>query len=128
MSPRRAIVSALMLLFVLVPAAGAAPSTDARSEIDHLLAVVNDSGCEFNRNGAWYDSKMAHAHLRNKYEYLLVINVVSTAEDFIEKVATDSSFSGQPYEMRCDGGPAMASGPWLYRELARFREHGMTPR
>jgi hypothetical protein len=36
----------------------------ARQEIAHLLDYVGQSGCQFNRNGSWHDSKAAREHLQ----------------------------------------------------------------
>ena len=37
-------------------------------EINHLLGLIENSGCEFFRNGTWYDAQRAAAHLRGKYQ------------------------------------------------------------
>jgi hypothetical protein len=50
-----------------------------------LLGFVANSGCEFFRNGSWYDGKKAEAHLRYKYETLATRDRINTAEDFIEE-------------------------------------------
>jgi len=47
-------------------------------------------------------------------------NLINSNEDFIGKAATASSFSGQPYEVRCNGGATLTSNQWLRNELARF--------
>jgi Family of unknown function (DUF5329) len=67
------------------------PSAIATKEISHLFECLNFSTCEFNRNGSWYKADKAAAHLNRKYEYLLRRNLVSSAEDFIERAATESS-------------------------------------
>ena len=60
-------------------------------------------------------------NLRDKYKYLVASNLVNTAEEFIERAATESSFSGKPYEVRCNGGATMTSNQWLRKELTRIR-------
>jgi hypothetical protein len=111
----------LMLSMLVLPAARAAPPPAAQVEIDYLLAHVGASGCEFYRNGSWYDGSRAQAHLRAKYDYLAARNLVRSAEDFIDKAATKSSLSGQPYQIRCAGYAAVASNQWLRDALARYR-------
>jgi len=106
---------------MMMKAAHAAPPTKMQSEINYLLGFVEDSGCEFNRNGIWYDSKKAHDHLLKKYIFLESVNYIHTAEEFIEEVAMESSFSHQSYEVKCQGGPAMSSSQWLHDSLAEFR-------
>jgi hypothetical protein len=121
MNFRLVTVSSLMLALSLLSAARADPSAIAQREINYLLGYIEGSGCEFYRNGSWYDSKRAEAHLRNKYEYLADRNLINFTEDFIEKAATKSSFSDRPYEIRCSGGEAVASNQWLRKELAHYR-------
>jgi uncharacterized protein DUF5329 len=113
--------SALMLGLLLVPVGHAEPSTNVQIEVNFLLGYVEGSGCEFYRNGTWHDSKTAQAHLRDKYNYLVARNLINTTEDFIERAATESSFSGQPYKVRCNGGVTVTSKQWLRDELERFR-------
>jgi len=114
-----------MVIFGLALGPGAAvpsiaqPSAGAAQEIDHMLAYVEASGCGFFRNGSWYDAKRALDHLRVKYDYLK--SGIASSEEFIERAATKSSLSGQPYLVRCGAGEPVASGAWLMNELARYR-------
>ncbi len=111
----------LLLTFSLLPLARAEPPAKVQIEVNFLLGYVDGSTCEFYRNGTWHDSKMAQAHLRDKYKYLSARNQIITTEDFIEKAATKSSFTGQPYEVRCGDGVTVSSNQWLRTELTRFR-------
>lgn len=111
-------LSLLLSLYFPLNAA-AEPLLTTQLEIDHLLGYVESSRCEFQRNGSWYDSHSALAHLQSKYGFLR--NSVSTAEDFIEKAGSRSSMSGQPYQVRCGSGAPMPSAQWLRDELTRFR-------
>ena len=116
-----------VLLFVTLLTAGAsswaaAPSTAARTEIEHLLAFVANSGCQFNRNGTWYPAPEASAHLAEKERYLAERGRIASAEDFIAKAATKSSMTGRPYTVRCGSEPAVASDEWLTAELRRLRQ------
>jgi len=113
--------SVLILGLLLVPVAHAEPPTSVQIEVNFLLDYIEGSGCEFYRNGTWHDSKTAQAHLRDKYKYLVARNLVNTTEEFIERAATKSSFSDQPYEVRCNGGTMVTNNQWLREELARFR-------
>ena len=113
-----------LLGLALVTVASAAPPTIAQTEINFLLGFIESSGCEFYRNGSWYDSKRARAHLRNKYQLLAAADQITTAEDFIEKAATKSSLSGRSYQVRCGGGEAVTSNQWLRDVLARYRTYG----
>ena len=121
MNIRVVTVSGLLLGLSFLPAARAEPPVVAQTEINYLLGHLQGSGCEFYRNGSWYDSKRAEAHLRDKYEYLAARNQIGSTEDFIAKAATESSVSGRPYEVRCGGDKAVVSDKWLLKELAHYR-------
>lgn len=112
---------AILLAASLHGAAAAAPEAKARAEIAHLLDYVATPGCQFYRNGSWHEGAEARAHLKKKYDYLLKRDLVTNAESFIERAATESSMSGKPYQVKCGGGQAVASGPYLTEELKRFR-------
>ncbi|MFT7775971.1 DUF5329 domain-containing protein [Roseateles sp.] len=93
----------------------------ARAEVDALLARLQTSGCEFNRNGSWYAGADARAHLLKKLNYLEGKNLVQTAEQFIERGASGSSMSGTPYLVRCAGKLPVQSAQWLKAELQQVR-------
>jgi hypothetical protein len=109
----------LLCALTFLPFAHAAQTQETQTEISYLLTYVGSSGCDFFRNGSWYDSKRAEEHLRNKYAALSA--GVDTAEEFIEKTATKSSFSGRAYQVKCGGGDIVSSHDWLIDTLTRFR-------
>lgn len=120
---------AILPACVVVAAALAAPlSSTARSEIDGLMARLEASGCEFNRNGAWYSSTKAKDHLLGKLKYLEDRGAVQSAEQFIELAATASSMSGQPYLVRCGDGTPIPSAAWLLSQLQVMRSGGQAKR
>lgn len=104
-------------------AAGAAPAPRVQQDVEHLLAYVENSRCSFYRNGDWSDAKAAQAHLRMKYDYLAGRDKIANAKDFIELAASQSSLSGQPYQVLCPGGAPVLSRAWLGDELARWQLH-----
>lgn len=110
----------LPLLFAAA-AAAAPPSAAVRAEIDALLAALGESGCTFARNGSWHEAGEARAHLQRKLDHLLRRGAVATAEEFIERAASRSSISGEPYQVKCAGDAPTASGEWLTQRLARLR-------
>jgi hypothetical protein len=118
------VVLGLIIGLALLPAARAAPPLIAQTEISYLIGFIGSSGCEFYRNGSWYDSKAAETHLREKYTMLEASDRIRSSEDFIEQVATKSSLSGRPYQIRCVGGEVLTTNQWLYGVLARFRASG----
>ena len=61
----------------------AEPPATAQAEIRHLLGYLEQSGCQFLRNGRWHSAIDARRHLERKYRYLVEQGLVSSAEDFI---------------------------------------------
>lgn len=120
MSPYRS-AAAILLALTLHGSAGAAPDPRAQAEIAHLLDYVARPGCQFQRNGSWHDGPDAKNHLQRKLDYLVKRDLVTNAESFIERAASESSMSGKDYLVRCAAGKPVASAAWLKQELARFR-------
>jgi hypothetical protein len=121
---KTASMTSVFLALGLMTASGARaePPTGVQTEVNYLLGSVADSGCEFYRNGTWHDAKAARTHMLDKYEYLAARDLVRSTEQFIDRAASHSSVSGRPYEIRCNGGPAVTSKQWLQEKLARFRD------
>lgn len=123
--PHRAggLLAALCLgLLLLAPRAHAADGSEgAKAEIEHLLEYLGASDCEFYRNGSWYGPRKAAAHLRRKYDYYLDHAETPAAVEFIDTMASASSLSGQPYQVRCPGAEPVAAGAWFGAELSRHR-------
>jgi Family of unknown function (DUF5329) len=112
----------LMLGLMLTPARSIAQAHPVQEEVEHLLTFVAVSNCDFYRNGTWYTATQAQAHLREKYAIVFPGFQASTAEEFIEKVATKSAFTGIAYETRCAGQKSMAVSDWLLGELRHYRK------
>lgn len=62
----------------------------------------------------------AQEHLREKYNFLVVSDLVKTTDDFIELAASESSLTGTSNQVRCDGN-LIPSKQWLRTELNRLR-------
>lgn len=101
--------------------AHAAPSPSVLQEVQYLLGFIEQSGCDFNRNGSWADAKAAAGHVKMKFEYLLRQDKIASAADFIEKAASESSFSGTPYQVKCGKAAAILSRAWLSDELKKYQ-------
>ena len=123
--PFRALPSALagVTLSLAVGSAQAEVPAAVRAEVDHLLAYVGGSNCEFFRNGTWYDAKKGQSHIKDKFNFLLGKDMIKATPDFIDQAATKSYMSGEPYKVRCNG-VEIASAKWLGDELARYRAGG----
>ena len=88
------------------------------AEINALLEVVAKSGCDFQRNGSLHTSPDAAEHLALKYSRGR--RYVETTENFIDRLATNSSWTGRSYTVICDGVET-ASGTWLHAQLLGMR-------
>jgi hypothetical protein len=116
---------AVLLSGVAISAAAAASLSPAlRAEIDALMSALETSGCEFSRNGNWYSGAEAKLHLLRKLKYLEDKGMVQSTEQFIERAASTSSMTGQPYLVRCRSGAAVQSGAWLSSVLQSIRSAG----
>lgn len=121
---RRGSFLILGLLWALVALAD--PSIKVRLEVNVLLSYVENSGCQFYRNGTWSDAKTAQTHLRDKYNYLVARNRINSAEDFIDLAATSSSLTGLAYKVKCHE-ETVSSNQWLRNELSRLRTQKQVP-
>jgi hypothetical protein len=112
-------IRVLVLMILLTgPIAAALADTAADTEIRGLIQAVAESGCEFNRNGSVHSAEAAAEHLELKYSRGK--RYAHSAEAFIERLASKSSWSGKPYQMVCDGEEQPA-GDWLTATLEEFR-------
>lgn len=99
----------------------AAPGPQAQREIAQLISSLDGSQCRFQRNGSWHDGSDARAHLQRKYDYLLKKDMVDSAEQFIERAASQSSMSGKPYRIQCPGQPEQTAAAWFGARLQALR-------
>jgi len=115
-------IALLMVIWLPLTVSAAELSKTAQDEINHLLTHLEKSRCQFYRNGGWHSAAKARAHLEMKYDYLVKKGLIGTAEDFIEKAASQSSISGNAYQVKCGNGSSVTSAQWLEDELRRYRE------
>ena len=106
--------------FVLCALPLVATSATMDEEIDALLDAVGSSECLFVRNGKEYDVDAAVSHLqlkrKNGGRYF------KTTEEFIERIASKSSFSGKPYEIHCAEVPPQSASDWFSDRLEEIRK------
>ena len=114
---------ALMLLaplLLLAPPVAASRVEDP--EIKHLLEFVRGSACDFIRNDKRHDARDAADHLASKYRRGR--RWVNSADQFVSRIASKSTMSGDVYRVRCPGAAEQTSSAWLTGELQRFRTDG----
>ena len=95
-------------------------SADTQQEINHLLAFVANTTCQYERNGTVYDGARAEKHIKRKYEYFK--DKINSAEDFIKYSATKSTMSGKQYKIHCENIATQNSSDWLLDELKKYRD------
>ncbi len=90
-----------------------------KNEVQHLLQFVNDSPCQFERNGDHVKGPDAADHMMKKYQHF--IKEINNTDDFIRLAASKSELSGKPYKVLCQGLPAIPSADYLRNELNKYR-------
>ena len=111
-----------LLVLLAAPALIALPvPASQRVEIDALMAALQTSACEFQRNNLWHNAADAKSHLLRKLGYLEGKNAVQSTEQFIELAASKSSVSGRAYQVKCAGAAPVDSNIWLNTQLKIIR-------
>ena len=110
--------SLVLMILLLGTIDTARADTQADAEIQALIQAVAESECEFNRNGSVHSAEAAAEHLELKYSRGR--RYTDSAEAFIERLASKSSWSGKPYQMIC-GGETQPAGDWLTMRLEALR-------
>lgn len=92
------------------------------TEIDFLLESVAGSDCTFIRNGDEHQAADARDHLQMKRRRGK--RFFDSTEEFIERLASKSSWSGKPYRIRC-GGEEVNAGDWFTALLTEHRNQSI---
>ncbi len=107
----------LLLALALMPAVSLADTMN--EEIDYLIASVGRSGCTFVRNDRRYSGRDAREHLQSKRRRNA--QLIDSTQDFIEKIASESSTSGRPYLISCRGQQQQNANEWFKALLEKRR-------
>jgi hypothetical protein len=114
-------LAALALLPAFASAAHATPSEEEHRLITALIQRVQGMhAMKFVRNGEPHDAREAAEHLEAKYRHFR--KEIVTAEDFIERCATRSEVTGQPYMVQLADGKAREARGFMLQELHRLRQ------
>jgi len=89
------------------------------SEIDYILNAVVTSDCVFIRNGKEHGPQSAKDHLNLKRRRGK--RYFSSADEFIENLASSSSWSGKPYYIRCRDEEQRPASEWFNEVLQEYR-------
>ena len=102
----------IICLSVLFFMSSGKPALTENQKIDKMISYVRTMvGVTFIRNGTSYTAKEAADHLQTKREK--AGDEIKTARQFIKDIASVSSMSGQPYQMKFADGTVMKSGDVL---------------
>ena len=93
--------------------------SDMQNEIDHLLTFIENTECQYERNGEMHSGTDSVEHIKKKYNYFK--KEIDSAEKFIELSATKSTMSGQYYMVLCEDSQKIRSQEWLLQELKYYR-------
>lgn len=98
----------------------ATESAEASKQIDALISHVEGlEDVKFIRNGKEYSARNAAKFLRGKRK--AKADEITTALDFIEKVASYSGTTGKPYRIRLQNGSERPHGEYLKQVLSGLR-------
>jgi hypothetical protein len=115
---RRSFLAGAVLLPAIRPALSA-PAAQEQARIEQLIRFVeSQKDMVFIRNGTEYTSEDAGKFLRGKLEAMG--SDVKTAREFIDRIATKSSMSGEPYRVKFADGKTMLASHFLGAELKRL--------
>jgi len=118
MMRRRFVAGSLVLLSMAQAVVAAAPAQE-QSRIEKLIRYVeSQKTLKFVRNGTEYTAEDAGKFLRGKLEAMG--GEVTTARQFIKRIASRSSMSGQPYHVRLADGQILLAENFLEDELQRI--------
>ena len=118
-----AILCATLLLQTHVLQTVGAQATPAaeKQKIEALIKFIGDAKeLQFVRNGKVYDAATAAKFLRAKWAANDA--EVKTARAFIDKVASFSGTSGEPYLIRRSDGSKIKSKDYLFAELQKLEK------
>lgn len=107
----------LLLWLAAITTSHAADTVE--QEIDHLLNAVVSSDCIFIRNGKEYGGEEAKNHLNLKRRRGK--RYFSSAEEFVERLASSSSWSGNAYYIRCGDAERQLAREWFTAVLQKYR-------
>ncbi len=115
---RRAFLIGVASLGTLGPAL-AHPPPHEQSRIDRLIRFIEtQKDMKFIRNGTEYSCEEAGRFLRGKMDAMG--GEVTSAREFIERIASKSSMSGTPYQVKFADGRLIPAAKFLGDELKRL--------
>jgi len=115
----------LLTLFLVLAAMPLSGGWDEeKNRIDYLLQQISQVDGVFVRNGTAHKPADAVAHLEMKLKrasdsWFAPDREEWTAEMFIEKLASESSLTKEPYRIRFNDGQSVNARDWLINQLMK---------
>ncbi len=98
---------------------GSESATAEMKKIEWLLNRIQNSNITFIRNGSDHSPQEAADHLRSKLQQAR--DQIKTLDDFIENIASKSSMSGSPYQVKMPDGSMINAKDWYAQELKEYK-------
>ncbi len=92
------------------------------TRIEKLILRIETSKVVFLREGVEYGPEEAAAHIRDKYQR--AGPRARNLDEFIEKVASRSWTTGEPYHVKLEDGRTVAAETWLKEQAASLDREG----
>lgn len=119
LATRRRLLCGAVLSLLGATVAVAAPSPVEQARIERLLAMIGTRrDVRMVRNGEEHDAAKAVYFLRKKLDSMG--GDIKTCEEFIDRIASRSTTTGQLYWVKLSDGRDMPAGDFLRLELARL--------
>lgn len=118
----------LIFLIFFVASSVWADWNEEEARINFLINEIGQLKGVFIRNGTAHCPREAAAHMTMKMKNAIQSWFAPdkekwTAEMFIEKIASKSSISGQPYQIKFKTGETVNAGDWLRERLKDFEKN-----
>ena len=91
-----------------------------KDKINALLNFIESSNVIFIRNGSEHSSQEAKKHL--SYKLSRAGSRIKTARQFINNIASKSSWSGKPYYVKLSTGKKVKVEEWLNQKLISLEQ------
>ena len=119
MGLKRLVAICLLTLACAAPGQASDDTSSTQQELNQLFTLVEQSNCVFTRNGSDHDSADAAVHLRLKSRRGK--SYYNSTDQYIDRLATKSSWTGKPYSVQCPNEEPQSSNQWLHGLLDEVR-------
>jgi hypothetical protein len=117
------VFAALLGLVLPIGLLGQTAPLSEKQKIEMLLQSIDAlEGAKFVRNGSSYTAKQVSDHLRMKWGK--AGTAIKTAQQFIDKIASQSSMSGEPYKIITKEGKEILCRDFLNQKLVQINKGG----